>query len=188
MAAAVRLEVAVHPVGSFGREVAGRIQSFASGTTILPSREQCLRPRPGSLIIVAMYHEDEALCDAVDEAAYETRTPWLPVFMDHPFLQAGPLIGPGRPGCYRCFRARRAQHERHAKLLNELRNERGKKCPEAFFPHHAAIAAGLAWKLAEEPDPMSTVLAWHVGSGLGYTARVIACHRCSRCHRPGGDG
>jgi bacteriocin biosynthesis cyclodehydratase domain-containing protein len=191
--------VTVLAVDDFGWKVAERIRMFSSEVSVSSISGKNWRPSCEGLVIAAMCYEDEELCDIIDSSARGGGAAWLPIFMDHPFLQVGPLIFPDRPGCYRCFRRRRAQHETHTDLMEKMRKERisrSASIPGGYFQHHASIAAGLAWELTHTEKPQGspdlggagTVLAWNVSTGHGRSERLIGCHRCQRCRPEIADG
>jgi bacteriocin biosynthesis cyclodehydratase domain-containing protein len=191
--------VTIVAVGSFGEAVANAMQSFYRGTQALSDLGKRWMPSTDEFVIAAMCSEDHDLCDRIDQQARLGGSGWLPVFIDHPLLQVGPLILPDRPGCYCCFLRRRAQHESRARRNSGPREGRARSAggTEGFFHHHASIAAAMAWELMTHgkddggiagpgPGPAGLVLAWNVRNGSGHSDRLVGCHGCPRCREPSG--
>jgi bacteriocin biosynthesis cyclodehydratase domain-containing protein len=187
--------VALVGVGGFGEHVSRLLARRQGGCEIVaPAVLQHAFADAPAVTIVALWRPWPSLCDRVDDLAFRSGRPWLPIVVEHPHLLVGPWIEPGSGACYRCYQARRVQHDIQHKVTSALAAayERNPACgPAGYLPHHARIAAGLAELALRRglPDQCGGRDASVVGEAYavslltGQTSahRVIACHGCTRC-------
>jgi bacteriocin biosynthesis cyclodehydratase domain-containing protein len=128
------------------------------------------------------------LCSRLNDLCFELGRPLIPVFMQSQDLCVGPVIVPGKPGCWRCWQRRSAQHslfpvERSALLCHysEPRN----LPPLGYLEPIAMLAALQVARLMERPgrvgDAAGFVWKMDVFSGNVSTGRLVGVDGCPNC-------
>ena len=175
----------VTPVGPFGEAVAARLRDIRSDVLIAePGRE-----RPPGLAVLAAWRRVPELERTLDDEAFRTGTPWLPVILDHPQLEIGPVIVPGQGACHGCYRRRLAQHD-NARVIRaaldvhyDAHPESG---PDGYLPSTALLAAAavddvVARLRADAGSEAGRVRQIEVTTQQMRTGRVVGVHGCPKC-------
>jgi bacteriocin biosynthesis cyclodehydratase domain-containing protein len=143
-------------------------------------------------VVLALWRPSPALCERVDELAFSSQRPWLPVIAEHPVIRVGPWIAPPAAPCYACYQARRGQHDEQRETTGLLHDayDRDESCgPAGFLPHHARTAAGIALSMLEAAARGTLVTGQVVTARLTRLEvsadRVVPMHGCARCSSPG---
>ena len=173
--------------GEFGRAVAMKLaRRYPEAERIVLSAEQD-RLAAGALHpgcnLFALDRIDEDLFAAVDEAAHEQRTMWLPVTIHGHRLQVGPLVIPGQGACWHCWRRRREQHRSMGEETS------AKRVPGWSQQTYMACAASLA--SARSVETMARHARGDAVAGSVWTmnclttvveqSTVAGVHACPRC-------
>lgn len=176
-------------VGAFGSRVADLL------TSALPGAQRFAEPADAfgaGAVVLALWRPSPALCEQVDELAFKTGRPWLPVIAEHPVIRIGPWIAPPAAPCYDCYQARRVQHDKQYETTALLHDayDRDMSCgPAGFLPHHARTAAGIALSMldaAARGTPVTGRVVTARLTRLGVSAHhVVPVHGCARCSPPG---
>lgn len=187
------------PVGEFGREVAAQVADHFDAY-ISPEQEAGLPSSwPKSDVqIIASWREVPWLFSLADRMARGLDRPWFPAVLDAKSLRVGPLIVPGRSGCYACFIKRQRQHSRLSPTDLELFSHYDAN-PDAgilgHLPSHVRIASSLIRSQVERfldgqrpenrgipaADPSGELV--RVGmTGLNISrGRLTGVHGCPAC-------
>lgn len=177
-------------VGGFGAAVgSGLAARFPDSVVIDATGGTYLSMWPAlDALVLAADHDDVALAEMVERAAFAWRRPWLPVVLEQASLRCGPVVTPGRSACLACFRRRRRQHAVDASVWADA------PAPPVigdrvtgWAHHHAGLAVALATAaigdaFAADPAPPG---AWvrTVGLADGSVGRagVVPVDGCARC-------
>lgn len=179
-------------VGEFGARVADRLNTRYPGSVIIDASEGThLADWPAlDVLVVAADHDDVALLEMTERAAFAWRRPWLPVLLEQTHVRCGPVVVPGRTACHTCFRRRRRQHARNPELWADTvapavagtsQRVRG------FADHHVGLAYGLAVRsIADATEPTDEMPGGWVRivglvDGAVSRAGVVAVDACDRC-------
>jgi bacteriocin biosynthesis cyclodehydratase domain-containing protein len=177
-------------VGGFGAAVgSGLAARYPQSVVIDATAGTYLSAWPAldALVLVAD-HDDPALAEMVERAAFAWCRPWLPVVLEHASLRCGPVVTPGRSACLACFRRRRRQHAVDASVWADPPGTAviGDRVT-GWAHHHAGLAVALATAaigdaFEENPAPPG---AWvrTVGLADGSVGRagVVPVDGCARC-------
>jgi bacteriocin biosynthesis cyclodehydratase domain-containing protein len=149
-------------------------------------------------IVTVLWRPSDALCEGIDTHAFAAGIPWLPAFLEHPYLCVGPWILPPHGPCFRCVRARIMQHAGRGSYQGFAREayDADPACgPLGHTPAHVRLTAGLIRKALAElissevrpgvdawrDDPRLRMIRYLDGSGRFDAPSVIPCHGCPRC-------
>jgi bacteriocin biosynthesis cyclodehydratase domain-containing protein len=179
----------VTPVGPFGLAVAERLRDLHDDVEIAGAgivRPRAPEPR---LNVLAAWRRVPRMERDFDEEAFRTGQPWLPVTLDHPVLEIGPVVVPGSGPCHGCYRGRLAQHDpdqAFRALIGEHYDADPTAGPDGYLPSTAlfaaAVVAGLADRLATAPDSEAgRVRQYDVPTQQMWSGRVVGVHGCPRC-------
>lgn len=178
-------------VGAFGSRVADLLTSALPGAQRFAEPADAFGAGAGA-VVLALWRPSPALCEQVDELAFKTGRPWLPVIAEHPVIRIGPWIAPPAAPCYDCYQARRVQHDQQYKITALLHDayDHDMSCgPAGFLPHHARTAAGIALSMLEAAargTPVTGRVVTALLTRLGVSAdHVVPVHGCARCSPPG---
>jgi len=174
-------------VGAFGRRVADLLTSALPGAQRFAEPADAFGAGVGP-VVLALWRPSPALCERVDELAFGSQRPWLPVIAEHPVIRVGPWIDPPAAPCYDCYQVRRVQHDEQRETTRLLHDayDRDESCgPAGFLPHHARTAAGIALSMIEAAARGTPVTGRVVTvrlTRLEVSAdRVVPVHDCVRC-------
>lgn len=199
--------------GAFGREVRdliaaqqdlkvedlGRLLPYLESETPPPSH--ALPAIHASLqgvdaVILILWRSSERVCERLDDLAFATNIPWMPVTLEHPYLTVGPWLIPPSGPCFRCLTMRQAQHGAPGLVGQSVRAayDADPGCgPTGHLPGHARLAAGLALRSVSCYPPSELApgkagtntgvgrVTYHLESSRIEVAQLIACHGCMRC-------
>lgn len=178
-------------VGAFGGRVADLLTSALPGAQRFAEPADAFGAGAGA-VVLALWRPSPALCEVVDELAFRSQRPWLPVIAEHPVIRVGPWIAPPAAPCYDCYQARRVQHDEQRETTGLLHDayDRDESCgPAGFLPHHARIAAAIALSMIQAAARGTPVTGQVVTARLTRREvsadRVVPVHDCVRCSPPG---
>lgn len=189
----------VTPVGPFGYAVAERLRDLchdvevagagATGTVVRPRVPDPARPPGPRLNLLVTWRRVPQMEQEFDEESFRSGQPWLPVILDHPVLEIGPVVVPGVGACHTCYRRRLAQHDGSRAIrdaVDQHYDADASAGPAGYLPATALFAAAAA---AEVVDRLRAAPASEAGrvrqidvptqqlrSGL-----VVGVHGCPRC-------
>ena len=181
----------VTPVGPFGYAVAERLRDLCTDVEVAGAPGTFVRPRmpePRLNLLVAWRRVPPAERE-FDEEAFRTGQPWLPVTLDHPVLEIGPVVVPGTGPCHACYRGRMAQHDparAFRATVDAHYDENPSAGPDGYLPSTALLAAAA---VADVIDRLRTDPAGEAGrirqidvptQGM-WSGRVVGVHGCPRC-------
>ncbi|GIF12924.1 TOMM precursor leader peptide-binding protein [Actinoplanes teichomyceticus] len=186
----------VSPVGPFGYAVAERLRDLCrdvqvagtdatgAGTGPPPA------PGPGPrLDVLVAWRRVPALEREFDEDAYRSGHPWLPVVLDHPVLEIGPVVVPGAGACHGCYRRRLAQHDAGRAVraaVDRYYDADPQAGPAGYLPATALFAAATVAEVvdrfrADPRDEAGRVRQIDVPTQQLRSGRVVGVHGCPRC-------
>jgi bacteriocin biosynthesis cyclodehydratase domain-containing protein len=130
-----------------------------------------------------------AIAERVDELAFQTRVPWLPILIESGVLRIGPVIVPGFGACYRCFRHRLRQHAAAPPVEAALDRHYRTSTADEPYGHlpgtavlAAVVAAGILARTAADPvGEAGRVRQRDLATGRLTDGRVVGVHGCPRC-------
>jgi bacteriocin biosynthesis cyclodehydratase domain-containing protein len=142
----------------------------------------------GDLGILASFRDAASDVDAFAAAAASAGVAWLPVALGLRHVRVGPLVVPGAAPCSSCYSARLAQHRQAAGTasadLEHAFEQDDALGVEGYPPHIAAIAAGLALRLARSPacgGVASRLFLIDIASDAVAAWKVIGVQGCLEC-------
>ncbi|MEU4216692.1 TOMM precursor leader peptide-binding protein [Actinoplanes sp. NPDC026623] len=188
----------VTPVGPFGYAVAERLRDLChdvevantgpSGTVPprVPDPEQ---PSGHRLNLLVSWRRVPRMEREFDDESFRTGQPWLPVVMDHPVLEIGPVVVPGAGACHGCYRGRLAQHDPSRairKTVDDHYDQDPFEGPAGYLPSTALFAAAAAAEVVDRlraaPEhEAGRVRQIDVPTQQLHTGRVVGVHGCPRC-------
>ena len=181
----------VTPVGPFGLAVADRLRDLCPDVEIAGTGTGVVRPRPPEprLTVLAAWRRMPRLAREFDEEAFRTGRPWLPVTIDHPVLEIGPVVVPGTGPCHGCYRDRTAQHDpaREFRATVDAHFDQDPAAgPAGYLPSTALLAAAVVLDIAERlrtapEDEAGRVRQIDVPTQAVCSGRVVGVHACPRC-------
>jgi len=185
------MHLIVTPVGPFGLAVADRLRDLCADVEIAGQAGTVVRPRvpePRLNVLVAWRRVPRTERE-FDEDAFRTGQPWLPVTLDHPVLEIGPVVVPGTGPCHHCYRGRTAQHDAGREfraVVDAHYDENPSDGPAGYLPSTALFAAaaiaGVAGRLRTAPErEAGTVRQLDVPSQALWSGHVVGVHGCARC-------
>lgn len=179
-------------VGAFGQSVgrylkelrADVVETLLTSNT-LPSLETWPEAR---VHVLVSWRPVPRLCELLDETSYESGRTYFPVVLDSSVLRLGPIVVPGKGGCWRCWVRRSAQHAEWSKersALLEFYSSNTTVGPRGFLEPFAMIAASQI-ALAVNALDLSTEIAGHIWEmdllrRQITTSTLIGIHDCPRC-------
>ncbi|GIF05517.1 TOMM precursor leader peptide-binding protein [Actinoplanes siamensis] len=183
----------ITPVGPFGYAVAERLGDLCHDAEVVGAafvRPRAAPPPPGPhLHLLASWRRVPELEREFDEEAFRTGQPWLPVTLDHPQLEIGPVVVPGAGACLGCYRRRIMQHD-DARVIRAALDEYYDAHPEAgpggYLPSTALLAAAAAAEVVgrireDAAAEAGRVRQIEVATQQVRTGRVVGVHGCPRC-------
>ncbi|MEU7905434.1 TOMM precursor leader peptide-binding protein [Actinoplanes sp. NPDC049118] len=198
MSGASMYHLIVTPVGPFGYSVAERLRDLChdvevagtgpSGTVVWPRVPDPAPPGPRLNLLVS-WRRVPQIEREFDEESFRSGQPWLPVVLDHPVLEIGPVVVPGAGACHGCYVGRLAQHDAaravRAAVGRHYDQDPGAG-PAGYLPSTALFAAAAA---AEVVDRLRTSPAGEAGrvrridvpTQQLLSGRVVGVHGCPRC-------
>lgn len=195
--------------GDFGREV-GQIVAASpdmqaellDSTAVSTGEAGSLWPGQNPMAIVTvLWRPSDALCERIDARAFATGVPWLPAFLEHPYLCVGPWILPPHGPCFRCVRARILQHAgpgSYQGIVREAYDAEPAYGALGHLPAHVRLTGGLIRRALAEltsstlhpgvdawrDDPRLRMVRYQDGSGRFDSPPAIPLHGCQRCDQP----
>ncbi|WP_436535065.1 TOMM precursor leader peptide-binding protein [Actinoplanes sp. HUAS TT8] len=139
--------------------------------------------------LLAAWRRTPHLEHEFDEESHRTGRPWLPVILDHPMLEIGPVVVPGLGACQDCYRRRQAQHD-NARVIRaavgEYYDAHPDAGPDGYLPSTALLAAAAAADVVERlrDDPAAEagrIRQIEVPTQQMRAGRVVGVHGCPRC-------
>jgi bacteriocin biosynthesis cyclodehydratase domain-containing protein len=181
----------VTPVGPFGLAVADRLGDLCADVEIAGTPGAVVRPRlpePQLNLLIAWRRVPRRERE-FDEQAFRTGRPWLPVTLDHPVLEIGPVVVPGVGPCHACYRTRMSQHDPgrdFRALVDAHYDENPSDGPAGYLPSTALLAASaiadVAVRLQTAPEKEAgRVRRLDVPSQAMWSGHVVGVHGCARC-------
>jgi bacteriocin biosynthesis cyclodehydratase domain-containing protein len=180
----------VTPVGPFGHAVADRLTDLCPEVEIAGAGA-VVRPRAPEprLNLLIAWRRVPRMEREFDEEAFRTGRPWLPVTLDHPVLEIGPVVVPGTGPCHGCYRGRLAQHDpgrAFRRLVDDYYDDNPSAGPDGYLPSTAlfaaAVVADVVDRLRTAPaDEAGRVRQFDVPSQQLWSGRVVGVHGCPRC-------
>jgi bacteriocin biosynthesis cyclodehydratase domain-containing protein len=188
----------VTPVGPFGYAVAERLRDLCRdievanagpGGTTTPRIPDPERPSGPRLNLLVSWRRVPRMEREFDEESFRTGQPWLPVILDHPVLEIGPVVVPGSGACHGCYRGRLAQHDTTRAIRSAVDDHYDRdpfSGPAGFLPATALFAAASAAEVVERlrESPASEagrVRQIEVPTQQLRSGRVVGVHGCPRC-------
>lgn len=178
-------DLIVTPVGPFGQAVAERLRDIRDDVVIAEAG----RERPPGMTVLAAWRRVPDLERTLDDEAFRTGTPWLPVILDHPQLEIGPVVVPGHGACHGCYRRRQTQHD-NARVIRtaiDVHYEANPAAgPDGYLPSTALLAAAavddVVARLRADPEAEAgRVRQIEVTTQQMRTGRVVGVHGCPKC-------
>jgi bacteriocin biosynthesis cyclodehydratase domain-containing protein len=129
----------------------------------------------------------QRLAREVNEALYEARVPWLPVFpFNGRYTEVGPLIVPPDSGCFECFLLRRQSNVSYSTEVFESVASPGNKGALAHPPLDYASAATAAfiayqWLAVRHPEMPGALYIERAGTWEREIHRLLRVPRCPVC-------
>jgi bacteriocin biosynthesis cyclodehydratase domain-containing protein len=187
----------VTPVGPFGHAVAERLRGLrpdvevaaAGAAVVRPRVPDAAKPSGPRLNVLASWRRVPQMEREFDDESFRSGQPWLPVVLDHPVLEIGPVVVPGAGACRGCYRSRLAQHDPsravHA-AIDRHYDADVHAGPAGYLPSTAlfaaAVAAEIADRLSAAPESEAgRVRQLDVPTQQLQSGRVIGVHGCPRC-------
>jgi len=189
----------VTPVGPFGYAVAERLRDLchdvevagagATGTVVRPRVPDPAQPPGPQLNLLVAWRRVPQLEREFDEESFRSGQPWLPVVLDHPVLEIGPVVVPGAGACHGCYRGRLAQHDaaRAVRAAVDRHYDADTTAgPAGYLPSTALFAAAAAAEVVDRlraaPDSEAgRVRQIDVPTQQLRSGRVVGVHGCPRC-------
>lgn len=186
----------VCPVGPFGYAVAERLRDLCRDVEVAgidaTGAVTAGRAEPGRearLDVLVAWRRVPAMERQFDEESFRSRRPWLPVVLDHPTLEIGPLVVPGEGACHGCYRRRIAQHDA-ARTVRAAVDRHYDADPQAgpagYLPATALFAAATVAEVVDRfrdapRDEAGRVRQIDVPTQQLRSGRVVGVHGCPRC-------
>jgi bacteriocin biosynthesis cyclodehydratase domain-containing protein len=190
---ATRGPIHIIGVGSWGHQVAYRLSARTPMPLVtlleLDSSPVDLDLPAARARVLASSRALPSLASALDDSAYQTQTPWLPVAMDHPHLQIGPAVAPGYGACFDCWQRRLRQHSPAPDVdaaLQRYYEDHPAEHPSGHLPPSAELAAAMVLRVIDRlvSDPGSEA-GWlrqiNLVSRRMTKGRGIGVHGCQKC-------
>jgi bacteriocin biosynthesis cyclodehydratase domain-containing protein len=146
----------------------------------------------GGPLVLVCSRPEPSMCQLTDRLAFERDRTWLPIIVDHPVLQVGPLVMPPMGPCFTCAYRRRIQHETPHSMtavISTAYEGDAEWGPSGYLPHHARLAAAVAhgWLAASTGKarsqfPLGRVLSIRMASSSMSVERVVPCYDCQWCN------
>jgi bacteriocin biosynthesis cyclodehydratase domain-containing protein len=182
-------QLIVCPVGPFGHAVADRLRELRDDVHITNEVDVDDGPPGSRLRLLAAWRRTPALEQAFDEESFRSGRPWLPVTLDHPALEIGPLVVPGFGACHGCYRRRIAQHDPAGAVSSAVGrhyDEHADAGPAGYLPSTALLAAAAAAEMVDRlrvaPEAEAgRVLQIDVPTQRLRSGRAVGVHGCRRC-------
>jgi bacteriocin biosynthesis cyclodehydratase domain-containing protein len=187
------LQLYIQTVGSFGEKIGDVLKELwqgpLGGVSVRNNEPSATDWPDADLFVLAAWRPVPHLCRLFEQRSYVTKTPFIPIFMEAPHLQVGPVVVPGIGACYTCFEKRVLQHsarrdsESARRHFYETHPDSG---PKGFLIPFAEIAAIRLIHIlsALKTDPVSVAGGvWR----LDTITRQVTCgqtvgiHGCIRC-------
>jgi bacteriocin biosynthesis cyclodehydratase domain-containing protein len=190
---ATRGPIHIIGVGPWGHEVAYRLSARTPMPLVtlleLDSSPADLDLPAARARVLASSRAVPGLASALDDSAYQSPSPWLPVVMAHPHLQIGPAVAAGHGACFSCWQRRLRQHAQAPDVdaaLQRYYEDHPSEQPYGHLPPSAELAAAMALRVVDRlmADPGSeagwlrqiNLVSRHMTKGRG-----IGVHGCPRC-------
>lgn len=182
-------------VGSFGKTVAGYLKTFRQDVLetvvaddVIPLPETW---EPARILALAAWRPVPSLCELLDDLCHRWARPFVPLIVDSRVLRLGPVVIPGREGCWRCWSMRHRQHgewpEEQSALLQYYASHPDSG-PQGFLEPFALMGAARIRQTIEALDSSTATAGqiWQIDMLTGHvvTGLVIGVHGCSRCGEP----
>jgi bacteriocin biosynthesis cyclodehydratase domain-containing protein len=184
--------VRIVTAGTFGKAVArslaalgGNVQEQESPGTEIPAPDAW---PAADIYIAAAWRPVSRLCQSLSEHAFQTRTPFIPLIVDSSILRVGPVIVPGKSGCWRCWQLRSQQHaalpREQAELLRFYENN-PHAGPGGYLEPFAAMGAARIASVIQSQSHLQE-LAGHIWQIHLFTKEVstsflIGIDGCAWC-------
>jgi bacteriocin biosynthesis cyclodehydratase domain-containing protein len=187
------LHLHIHTVGSFGEKTGALLRELwqdSLGTVCLENHEPSAADWPkADVFVLAAWRPVPHLCRLFEEISYASRTPFIPITMEPPHLQVGPVVAPGFGACYTCFEKRVLQHSVRRDAETALRHfyeSHRNSGPKGFLVPFAEIAAARLIQILSmlQTDPVSVGGAvWRFDTMTRRVVRgeTVGIHGCIRC-------
>jgi bacteriocin biosynthesis cyclodehydratase domain-containing protein len=187
-----QLPVQILSVGTFGRSVATYLKGMrhdvfetVADNDVLPLPATWLAARQ---TLLASWKPAPALCELLDDVCHTWARPFLPLILDSRYMRFGPIIIPGKEGCWKCwnrrFRRQLTFPEDYAELLNHYDCEPGSG-PRGFLEPFAMMGAARFSHAIDTIDSGSDLAGtiWQLDmlTGTISTGKLIGIHGCKRC-------
>jgi bacteriocin biosynthesis cyclodehydratase domain-containing protein len=190
---ATRDPIHIIGVGPWGHQVAYRLSDRISAplvTLLEVDASPAYLDLPGARArVLASSRPVPSLVSALDDSAYQTQCPWLPVVMAHPYLQIGPVVAPGHGACFDCWQRRLRQHSPAPDVdaaLQRYYEDHPSEHPSGHLPPSAELAAAMVLRVIDRlvSDPGSEA-GWlrqiNLVSRRMTKGRGIGVHGCEKC-------
>jgi len=183
----------IHAVGSFGEKTAAVLKELSQDplAVVLAGNDELLAdgwPKADAFVLAA-WRPVQQLCRLFERMSYSSLTPFIPIIMDAPHLQVGPVVAPGVGACHTCFEKRHLQHSARREAehaLREFYEAHPDAGPKGYLTPFAEIAAiRLIHFLAKlQADPISVAgMVWRFDTMTRQvvSGRTVGIHGCTRC-------
>jgi bacteriocin biosynthesis cyclodehydratase domain-containing protein len=156
---------------------------FSNGDAVSTSR----------INVLVAWRPVQRLCQAMDEISHRWNTPFIPVIADSMILRVGPVIVPGKGGCWNCWTKRSKQHpawtEDRSSLLNYY-DSHPQEGPKGYLEPFAVMACAQTSGVIDTLDHSGVLPGqiWQIDMVTlrVTTSKLVGVHDCARCglHRP----
>lgn len=184
--------VSVVSVGPFGKAVARFLKTLRADVLEIPSANDLhtlLEMRaPMRIYVIAAWRPVPKLCELLDQASYEHKRPFIPLILDSRILRLGPVVLPGREGCWRCWTLRTRQHALWPKEQQALLDHYSSKVdagPQGYLEPIALMAASRVSDTVDALDSSNVHpgFIWQIDIFTReiVTSSLIGIHGCPHC-------
>lgn len=176
--------IAIHPLGAFGRAVAGYLCTLRSDVCVIASEIDV----DARVAIVASWRPCPDVCARWDDWSHRQQTPFVALVADGASLTLGPVVMPGRGPCWACFARRTRQHalwpDRRA-ALDQHYADQPDAGPAGYLEPAALLGAARLSEVVEAIDAGTVVpgSVWQINllSREVASSVVVGVHDCPRC-------
>lgn len=140
--------VRIVTAGPFGKAVArslaalvGNVQQQEFPSTEMPTPDAW---PAADIYVAATWRPVPGLCRSLSDHAFRMGTPFIPLIVDSSTLCLGPIIVPGKSGCWRCWELRLQQHSalpREQSALLRFYEENPRAGPGGYLESFASMCA-----------------------------------------------
>ncbi|WZX99234.1 TOMM precursor leader peptide-binding protein [Bacillus sp. FSL W7-1360] len=181
-------------VGKFGLEVATQIEKRVGHTVVteMPERLPLLpsdRFPVARLHILASWKPVSSLSKMMDNLSFAWNVPWIPIVLNHPQLQIGPVVTPKEGPCFHCYEKRVLQHSPfpgHIHAMHHYYDQTPTAGPKGYVRAFAGWSASHILYIDSiltigDEDVSGCLWQMDVLTRESCRSLVVGVHGCPRC-------